>query len=406
MDHLDPTLTPLRVAFDARDLTEPAQRGMVRYIVGLTRNLGRYGVRATLFHRARQPLDAAHVAESGCEAVGLRDASGLYWEQVSVPLALARGGFDLYHAPAERGVPFLAPCPVVFTIHSATALSYADLVKRGELPGPASRYLGYASGRPSWYSRLAQAQTRRADSIVTVSEFAREELIRLMKMPSSKIAVTPLGLPEAFSRPTDPARIERTLAHRRVKPPYLLFVGGFEAHKNPSGFLAAAAAVRRLRPDISVVIVGSGKVPNNLVRLSAAAGFTPETAVFLSNLREELVDLYDGAAVYVSLSWRESFGMPSLEAMARGIPVVVSAWGAAPEIVGAAGRLIDPRDPETVAAAVMRALDPAGRADAAARGRAKAAEFTWDRTAELTARIYSRLAMKREFSATQLPGGM
>src|SRR6478609_5402157 len=119
-------LPPLRVALDARDLVAPAQRGMVRYLVGLARHLPEQGVQVTLFHRNRQPLNPAHLAGLRCDVIGLRDCSGIWWEQVSVPFALARGGFHLYHAVAERGIPLLAPCPVAFTLHSATSASYSD----------------------------------------------------------------------------------------------------------------------------------------------------------------------------------------------------------------------------------------------------------------------------------------
>ena len=337
-------MTPLRVALDARDLTAAAPRGMVRYVVGLARHLPACGVRVTLFHRRREPLNPKHLAGLGCEVVGLRDAGGLTWEQVAVPLALARGGFDVYHAPAERGVPLLAPCPVLLSIHSATTASYQDLVRRGRLPGPPSRYLGFDPARvrrwPALYSRV---QLRRANYFATVSEFSRGELIRLMKLPASRVTVTPLAVPEMF------LGVGPVSDRPVIRQPYVLFVGGFEAHKNPTGVLDAAAIVRRTRPDVSVVLVGTGTVPPELVRDAEGRGFTPgRDAVFLSDVGEELIAVYDGAAAFLSLSWRETFGVPLLEAMARGVPVVAAAWGAAPEVVGDAGVLVDPRDPAAV----------------------------------------------------------
>ena len=384
-------MKPLRVAFDARDLTASAQRGMVRYIVGLARHLPASGVRVTLFHRAREPLNAAHLAGLGCEVVGLRDMSGLAWEQGAVPLALARGGFDLYHAPAERGVPLAAPCPVVLTIHSATSHSYRDLIQRGKLPGPVSRYLGYDPARANriWaaYTRL---QLRRANHFFTVSEFARDELVRLMRLPPSRVTVTPLALPEAFTHQRDDAAGRQVYGRLGLRPPYLLYVGGFEPHKNVPGLFPVLNAVRRVRPDLQLVIVGTGSAPSELITGAAAVGLVAgRDVVFHSDLRDDLVHVYDGAAALISMSWRESFGVPFLEAMSRGLGVVASGWGAAGEVVGEAGELVDPRDPDAAAAALERVLADPTRYSVA--GRAQVAKFTWERTAAQTATVYRSL---------------
>lgn len=377
--------TPLRVALDARDLAAPAARGMVRYVVELARRLTDHGVRPTLFHRAREPLHPGHIAGLPCAVVGLPDRGGVWWEQVSVPRALARGGFHIYHAPCERGVPLFAPCPVVRTLHSATAASYADLVRRRLLPGPVSRYLGYDPARHRFrfsalYGRL---QGRRPDHTITVSEFSRGELVRLLGFAPARVSVTPLAAPSEFAAtPPDPDRA-RTVLHRLgVRPPYLLFVGGFEAHKNPAGLFPVLARLRRQIPALSLVLVGTGGVPGALVS-------APPGTVFLSDLTDELPDLYDSALAFVSLSWRESFGVPYLEALSRGCPVVASRWGAALEVVGLAGRLVDPRDPDAAAAAVLS--PPVPKAVALRQ----AARFSWDRTARLTADLYRRLAHHR-----------
>ena len=112
--------SPKSVAFDGRSLSSPVLRGWDRYTVGLVGELVQQGIDVTLFHRERESLHQPHVADLGCRVVGLPDRGGLYWEQVAVPLALWRGRYDLFHAPAEHGVPLAAPCPVVLTYHSVT----------------------------------------------------------------------------------------------------------------------------------------------------------------------------------------------------------------------------------------------------------------------------------------------
>ena len=125
----------MRVAFDGRSLTAPALRGWDRYTVGLVRELAARGVEVVLLHRAGEPVREEHVRGLGCRTQAVEARRGLAWEQVAVPLALLRGGFDVYHAPAERGVPLVAPCPTVLTVHSVTLHSYASFIRRGLLPG-------------------------------------------------------------------------------------------------------------------------------------------------------------------------------------------------------------------------------------------------------------------------------
>lgn len=371
----------LRVALDGRSLTSPITRGMDRYTLGLVRALRCRGVDVTLLHRARQPIHPTHLVDLPCEILGLVDRGGLSWEQVALPRALRRGRFDVYHAPAERGVPLWAPCPTVLTVHSLTTLSYRSLVARGMLPGALADYVG---GAPSALAarvaeRYWRLQLRASGKILTPSHFTRDELVSLLRVDRCRIDVTPLAADVQFSRPpSGPAARAATLRALGVRRPYLLYVGGFERHKNVSGLLSAFARVRKSRPDVSLVAVGSGRIPE-------AVG---DGVVSLSNLGAQLVDLYDAAELFVSLSWRESFGLPALEALMRGVVPVASAWGASSEVVGRAGRLVDPRDHAGAAAAILALLatDPNGRRNQA---KAAAARFSWSATVDATLRAYA-----------------
>jgi glycosyltransferase involved in cell wall biosynthesis len=386
----------MRIAFDARSLSSPVLRGWDRYTVGLVKELVHQGIEVTLFNRDRESLHLPHVAELGCRFVSLADRGGLHWEQVAVPLALWRGRYDLFHAPAEHGVPLAAPCPVVLTFHSVTLHSYADLVQRGLLPGRVRDYLGFDGGphRRTPAASYFIAQVARADHIVVPSEFCREEVIRFLRVTPRRVSVTPLAVHEQFQKPPSPAGIRATvLAQLGIQRPYLLYVGGYEPHKNVAGLLVAFAAVKLERPDLSLVLVGSKEIPENLRVQAASLGLNLGRDVrFLLNLTNELTDVYDGAELFVSLSWRETFCLPALEAMTRGIPVVASAWGATSEVIGDAGRTIDPRDDAAAASAILGLLDPSARARCAERARHEAGRFDWAETTKRTISIYSRLA--------------
>lgn len=385
----------MRVAFDGRSLASPVLRGMDRYLVGLVNALADRGVDATLFHRSSEPLHDNHLSELSCEVVALPDRGGLWWEQVSVPFAIRRGRFQLFHAPAERGVPLIRSRPVVLTVHSATAQSYVDLVRSGQLPGRVSDYLGsdtdpYRWTYPNCYWRL---QVARSDQVLTPSEFSRDEIIRLLRVKPEKVSVTPLAVHEQFTRPPSTTeRRRKTLARLGIGQPYLLYVGGFEPHKNPTGLLRCFSKIHTVRSDIALVVVGSKRLPRELPELAESLGLKPGVDVhFLVNVTDDLTDLYDEAVLFLSLSWRESFGLPALEAMSRGRPVVASAWGAGPEVVEEGGTLVDPRDEEAAASEVLSLLSHPNPEILRAQASRVAGRYSWERTAELTMAVYERL---------------
>jgi len=178
-----------------------------------------------------------------------------------------------------------------------------------------------------------------------------------------------------------------------IRRPYLLYVGGYEPHKNIPGLLRAFSQVKAVRPEVSLVLVGSKCLPDDLPAQAAQLGLRiGHDVVFLLNLTTDLTVLYDSAELFITLSWRETFCLPALEAMTRGRPVVASAWGATPEVVGDAGRLIDPRDHTGAADAMLDLLSSHDRVILVERAHRAAGRFDWAETARRTLSIYSRLA--------------
>jgi len=380
----------MRIAVDARSLAAPVLRGWDRYTVGLLDALCSSGLEIDLLHRERVPIHAEHIKRLPVRPVALSDRGGLHWEQVALPRALRE--YDLFHAPAEHGVPLLAPCPVVLTVHSVTLQSYRRLIHRGLLEGPLGAYIPPADLASrvcaGAYFRL---QVARADHILTPSAFCRDEVIDLLGVSPRRVSVTPLAPAPEFKGQADSEATSQTLSSLGVRRPFLLYVGGYEPHKNVPGVLRLLSLVRHQRPDLNLVVVGTGEVPDSLGQEARSLGLPAGEVVFLRNLGRELRALYDAAELFVSMSWRESFGLPALEAMTRGLPVVVSGWGAAGEVVGEAGVLVDPTDPEGAALAVLDALHPDRRTMLADRARHRARQFSWHETADRTRDIYERL---------------
>ena len=291
----------------------------------------------------------------------LAHRAGHVWEQAVLPLA-ARDAL-LFYCPAN-----LAPVTSrrnVLVIHDVAALRHPEWYGRA--------YSGY---QKLLLPRLA----RQARALITVSKFSRGEIADVLRVPAERVAVVPNGVGERFSPDADDADARR--AHG-VHRPYVLVVGTSIGRKNLAVLRDAARALRRL--GIELVAAGSTR------RYMRAEAGSPVRA--LGYVEEQhLPGLYAGATAVVMPSLYEGFGLPCLEAMASGTPVVAAARGALPETCGQAALLVDPGEPAEVADAVLAAAtDASTRKPLVRAGLERAAYFSWARTAELTDRLMSRL---------------
>jgi glycosyltransferase involved in cell wall biosynthesis len=273
--------------------------------------------------------------------------AGHAWEQGPLVLRAARA--DLLLCPAN-----LAPVAfgrTVVVIHDAAALRHAEW---------------YSGAFVAWQRIVMPRVARRAVRVVTVSEFSRREVAQLLGVAAT---VVPGGVDERFTPAADPEPARRALGLAR---PYVLTLGSRTARKN---LAVLGEAARRLGAQGVDLVAAGGDRPQ----------FRPEAPVDgvreIGRVDEALLPgLYAGARAFVLPSRYEGFGLPCLEAMAAGVPVVAAAAGALPEVCGADARLADPDDPEGMAAAVLAAAADRdrGRRDG---GLARAAAYSWTRTA-------------------------
>ncbi len=341
----------MRIVVNGRFLTRRVT-GVERYALEITRRL-----RAAPQHEVevvcpRDVLDTAAAAELGAVVVGRR--RGHPWEQLDLPRA-ARGRLLLDLCNTYP----LATRRQLVALHDAGVFAVPD---------------AYALAFRSWYRLLFRASRWRSLGIVTVSEFSRRELVRRAGVPRSAIAVAPPGTEHLVGRPRDPTILERTAPGR----PYVLAVGSDSPHKN----LGAVAAAARLleRPDFDIVMAGGSR---HGVFRGVAQGADPPHLRRLGYVSDaELATLYDHAQAFVHPSRYEGFGIPPLEAMRLGCPVIVSTAASLPEVCGDAALYVDPSDPQDIARALERVMSDADlRADLKRRGRLRAEAFTWDASA-------------------------
>ena len=251
--------------------------------------------------------------------------------------------------------PVRSPRPFVFTIH--------DLIHL-HVPAEASR------AKQAYYRLVVRPAAHRAYRVLTVSQYTHHEIVEWTGLPAERVVVVGNGVGAAFT----PVGVRHTPGY-----PYLLYVGNRKPHKNLTRLLQGFAH-SGLRRDLCLVLTG---LPEATLSQQVMALQLQDRVVYAGHLTElELAAYYRGAVAVVCPSLYEGFGLPPLEAMACGTPVVTSNRTALPEVVGEAAMLVDPYDVEALAWGIRRVVDDQGLRQALAhKGLARAQRFTWEQTA-------------------------
>lgn len=369
----------MRVALNLLYVTPGLAGGRV-YAEGLLRGLAatdedneyliytRHGV-------AIPPLPASRFRQEVTPVPATGDVRRTLWEYGRLPGVARHQGCRLLHglgslSPPARGGAF------VLTIH--------DVIYR---QFPQSLPLG-----PRLFMRLVHPYVaRRADRVIVPSRHSASEVINLLGVQEERVRVVPYGAGNELHPVTDPAVNEAVLVRHNVRRPYLVSVCRAYAHKNLAGLLRAFARLRASRrDDVQLVLVGDRyRTGDALDRLTNELNLSPAVVFtgFVTN--EDLSSLYSSAEAFVFPSLAEGFGLPILEAMSCGVPIVASNASAVPEAVGDAGVTVDTQDAEAFAAALRRVLDDSAlRSELSRRGLARAARFTWEESARQTLAVY------------------
>jgi glycosyltransferase involved in cell wall biosynthesis len=377
----------MRVAIDIR---RTGDFGVGTYIRNILHQLARQdgAIRYLLVGERRHFAELAPLAEN-FQLLEFAAEPDTLKNHVGLPLALRREDVDLLHVPWFHA-PALLRCKLVMTVHDLTERMAPEATGgRGE--SAISRSLRY---------RLANRALRRASRIITVSYATKKELARQFAIPEAKLQVIYNALDERLVSEPFPADAERVLERHAVNYPFVLYAGSIRPQKNLVRLIEAFAVAKselRVRDDLAMlklVVIGDELTKHPDLRRAVIRSRVREDVRFLGFVPYPVLRVfYARAKAFLFPSLSEGFGLPPLEAMAHGTPVVASNVSSLPEVLGTAALQVNPENVFDISRGIRQVLtDDALRHDLIQRGYEQLQQYSWERSAAQVRRVYEAVA--------------
>ena len=325
----------------------------------------------------RSRFAAPHVGPRTVAAMGRTLARDLWWHQAGVERRARRVGAELLHLPAAAG-PVRGSLPTVITIHDLSVLHAPQLFR-------------------FWFRHYARVVipplARRAARVITDSDATRCDVVEHLQVPEERVVVVPISVAESYRPREDGSDEPATILERYHLPhQFVLSVCTLEPRKNLQRLLEAVRLLAERPPTRDIVLVHAGAygwMADDVLRAAQSPALRGRVRFLGYVAQEDVPALYRQARLLAFPSLSEGFGLPVLEAMACGCPVVTSNRSSLPEVAGDAAVLVNPESVEAIADGIRQLwTDGSLAADLRARGLARARLFSWERTAQLTADVY------------------
>ena len=380
----------MRIAIDVRKIND---FGIGTYLRNLIRHLPELDTRNEyhlLCYRHDEDLVRSLTTSFQLSFVSAQNYS--VSEHVTLPMKLRRIRADLFHAP-HYVLPYLVPCRAVVTVHDVIHLLFPQYL-------PSRFAVHYAR-------RMIARALAKSEVVMTVSKASKRDLLGFFDVEESKITVIPNGIDPSMTQELDPESIDRLRQRFQLNGRTALFVGNIKPHKNVERLIAAFAKLRDEErfQDLTLIVVGDeiSKYPA-LRRAVERHGVRPNVRFFGFVPELTLIALYRAADLFVFPSLYEGFGLPPLEAMANGTPVVTSKISSLPEVVEDAALLVDPYNVDEIADAMRNVLDDGAlRARLIHSGLVRAEQFSWKDAVARSTKPICRLCARS--SRTRLAHG-
>jgi glycosyltransferase involved in cell wall biosynthesis len=371
----------MRIVIDGRMIL-PQMSGIGRYLISLSRALRDLGDDSSFELWLQEDLSIDHqarkLAGNNFQVRVLPVKHMSLSGQWQIPFEAARSRADILHFP-HFDLPWATPGRVVATIHDLKYIAHPEFFPQFEEAKRLAMQI------------MMSFTCRRAQRIICVSKFTAQDLQERLGAPQHNLRVVPHGVDERFFTPSPPEAVQELRQRLHLDLPYLLFVGERRPHKNLIGLLKTFALFRRMtsRP-YQLVIAGKSYADyREPEKIAKQFGLT-DSIIFLDYVAEfDLPILYQAAEAFILLSYYEGFGLPILEAMASGTPVLAADCTALTEVVGQAGLLVGPDNPDQAAEALCQIIcGGAQREQMISLGSQHARQYTWERCAKKTMEIY------------------
>ena len=332
-----------------------------------------------LIHHTKMDLD---IYKANKEVIvplpSFKPLQGLFWRYVLLPKKLKSQDLDLVHDPRGIGlISFDMPFKKVITSQDISSLIYPMFNRRG-----------YAA-----HKLFGTKTMKNVDKIIAISECLKRDVIKYLKAPEEKIRVVYNGKDERF-KPLNQNEIAEAKRKYNLNFPFLLYVGVLQSRKNISNIIKAYYKLKKEGTAHKLVVAGGKKGRQYKEILKTVETLDLQKDVIFTGYvpDDDLPKLYNAADLFVFPSIYEAFGLPPLEAMACGVPVITSDRGAFPEVVGDAGIMVDPYDIDALAKAMYEVLSNEGlREDMIKKGLEKAKLFSWGKCAKEVLEVYEEI---------------
>ncbi|WP_373471353.1 glycosyltransferase family 4 protein [Carnobacterium alterfunditum] len=309
-----------------------------------------------------------------------QDNQSNFWNEVDTSNLLIDKSIDIYHVPQNGvGLPACKTCPFVITLHDVIPSKMPDTV--------GDQYLKIFNEKLPNIIPLC-------DGIITVSEYSKEDIINVFNFPREKIYVTHLASEDIY-KPYDKA-LSKSIIEKNysIAGDYILYIGGFSPRKNIVGLLNSfSMLLPKLKKDMKLVIAGSKGKSYDIYKKRAHDLHIDDKVIFPGFISMDHIPfMYNACELFVYPSFYEGFGLPPIEAMACGVPVIASNATSIPEIVGDSTLLVDPFDVDDLSEKMFNVLhDNNLRQSLITKGLKRAAALTWEHTAAGTLTAYQSI---------------
>lgn len=360
----------MRLGVDAREIQDGVYTGIGRPLANFLHFFSGRDNKDTcvLFSAKKIPIDFGKRVSNMVVA----EYNTFVWDQWSLPRAIKKAGVDIFYSPYYK-IPLLKPCRTVSAILDLMYIAYA----------PYSQEISPLS--KLYYATFGKFYAHQADKILTCSQYSKQDIKRIYEVNDAKIEIIPLSVASLYFAPQDFSQVAAIKRKFNINGRYILYMGNFKAHKNIAQLIHAFAEIAQEFPDVNLVLAGPKEhTYEELVKIIQSHHLT-DRVIFTGKIMETDGPqyLYQGAEVFVMPTFYEGFGIPPLEAMACGVPVIASRATSIPEIVGDAGILIDPDNASELAKAIRKIFqDPRLKQEFINKGLKRARDYEADKVSK------------------------